>query len=138
MTPMATYHLRIVTPDGQYFDGEAEKLIVRTTEGDLCLMARHMNYTTALGMGMATLVADGKTRHAACIGGMLSMNNNEATLVASSFEWAETIDLDRAKASVHEAEAILTNRDKLTAQEIALAEAKLKRAMVRQSVSKQA
>ena len=134
MTPMATYHLRIVTPDGQYFNGEAEKLIVRTINGDYCLMAHHINYTTALGMGMATLVAEGKTRYAACIGGMISMQDNHATLVASTFEWAEDIDLERAKNAADRAEAILADSSNRSAREILLAEAALRRALVRQSV----
>lgn len=134
---MATYHLQIVTPDGLYFDGQAEKLIVRTTVGDVCVMARHVNYMSALGMGMATLVtADGKTRHAACIGGILAVHDGEASLVASTFEWAEDIDLERAKRAANRAEAILSSRSKRSAQEIALAEAKLKRALIRQSVRK--
>ena len=132
--PMATYHLRIVTPDGLAFDGEAEKLIVRTTEGDYCILARHINYMAALGMGMATVVADGETRYAACIGGMLSMIEGEATLVASTFEWAQDIDLARARDSARQAESILAERDRRTEHEIAMAEAKLKRALVRQSV----
>ena len=31
---MSTFHLQIVTPDGGFFDGEAEKLIVRAIDGD--------------------------------------------------------------------------------------------------------
>lgn len=132
--PMATYHLQIVTPDGLYFDGQAEKLVVRTTTGDVCIMSRHINYMAALGMGMATLVAGGETRHAACIGGMLTVHDDEVKLVASTYEWAEEIDLERAKQAANRAEAILASRSRLTDQEIALAEAKLKRALVRQSV----
>ena len=41
---MTPFKLKIVTPDGLIFDGEAEKLIVRTTGGDICILARHMNY----------------------------------------------------------------------------------------------
>jgi len=134
--PMATYHLRIVTPDGLAFEGEAEKLIVRTTQGDHCILARHINYTVGLGMGLATVVADGETKHAACIGGMLSMNEGEATLVASTFEWAQDIDIARAKDSARQAEAILAERDRRTEHEIAMAEAQLRRSLVRQSVHK--
>ena len=30
---MPTFHLQIVTPDGGFYDGQAEKLIVRAWEG---------------------------------------------------------------------------------------------------------
>ena len=71
---MTPFHLKIVTPDGLIFDGQAEELIVRTTGGDVAILARHSDYCTALGMGEAHIVLeDGSTRTAACIGGMLAM-----------------------------------------------------------------
>lgn len=132
---MATFPLKIVTPDGAFFDGEAEKLIVRTCDGDRCLLPRHINFVAPLGMGMATVVAGGVTRRAACIGGMISMQENRATLAAATFEWAEDIDLPRAKRSQERAEAALAQRQSASAEAVALAEARLKRALVRQSVA---
>lgn len=131
---MASYHLQIVTPDGLCFDGQAEKLIVRTSTGDVCIMARHINYVTALGMGQASVTVNGEVRRAACIGGMLSVHDGAVKLVASTFEWAEDIDLDRAKHAEEVARGRLAEREKLSDQELAMAEAKLKRALVRQSV----
>ena len=69
---MSTFHLQIVTPDGGFFDGEAEKLIVRAIDGDVCILARHSPYVTALGTGEARVTIDGKRRRAACAGGMLA------------------------------------------------------------------
>ena len=40
---MSSFSLKIVTPDGMIYDGEAEKLIVRTTGGDVCILARHLD-----------------------------------------------------------------------------------------------
>lgn len=131
---MATYPLKIVTPDGVFFDGEAEKLIVRTTEGDHCLLPRHINYVAALGMGMATVVTGGVTRRGACIGGMVTMQENHATLVATTFEWAEDIDTDRADRARQKADAILHSKD-ASDTDLRLAEAKLRRALVRKSVA---
>ena len=59
---MSTFPLKIVTPDGLIYDGEAEKLIVRTSGGDVCILARHMDYVAPLGMGMAIVEANGKRR----------------------------------------------------------------------------
>lgn len=132
---MATYPLKIVTPDGVFFDGPAEKLIVRTTEGDHCLLPRHINYVAALGMGMATVVTGGVTRRAACIGGMVTMQENHATLVATTFEWAEDIDLARADRSADRARAVLDQRATADPHAVALAEARLKRALVRRGVA---
>ena len=131
---MTPFPLKIVTPDGVQFEGQAEELIVRTTTGDMGFLARHTNAVAPLGMGKATVVIDGKKRYAACIGGMVSVVNGAVTLVPTTFEWADTIDVSRAEASKKRAETVLQNK-KATNTEIALAEARLKRALVRASVA---
>jgi len=131
---MTSFPLKIVTSDGLIFDGMAEKVIVRTIRGDMAVLARHINCVAPLGMGRAVVEADGRRRTAACIGGMLNVIDGAVTLVPTSFEWAENIDLARAQASARKAEEILAKRDTLTDQEIALASARLKRALIRQNV----
>ena len=131
---MTPFKLKIVTPDGLIFDGEAEKLIVRTVGGDVCILARHMDYVSPLGMGQAIVEANGKRRTAACIGGMLSVSAGEVNLVPTTFEWAEQIDLDRVLRSQERANKVLSSGDS-SGTEIALAEARLHRALVRKSVA---
>ena len=132
---MSTFPLKIVTPDGLIFDGEAQRLIVRTSEGDMAVMARHINCVAPLGMGRATVVdAEGNRRYGACIGGMLSVQNGEVSLVPTTFEWAESIDEDRAQLSLERAEKVLNNQEASSA-DIQLAEARLHRALVRKSVA---
>lgn len=133
---MSTFHLTISTPDGLLFDGEVQRLRARMIDGDVCLLAHHENYVSAVGAGEAALVtADGQTRTAACIGGMLTMIDNEATLIATTFEWADQIDLDRAKRAREVAQARISaaKNDK---RELMLAEAKLQRALVRINVKR--
>ena len=100
---MTPFHLKIVTPDGLIYDGQAEELLVRTTNGDIGILARHMNYVAPLGMGRAVIVSDGQRRTAACIGGMVSVSKGEVTLVPTTFEWADKIDVARAEAALEKA-----------------------------------
>ena len=131
---MTAFPLKIVTPDGLAYEGQAEEVIVRTTGGDLGILAGHINCGAPLGMGRAMLVMDGKTRYAACIGGMVSVVNGQVTVVATTFEWADQIDVDRAEASEKQAKAVIS--DKTAADtDLRLAEARLKRALVRKNVA---
>ena len=131
---MNAFSLRIVTPDGMEFEGQVVELIVRTTSGDLGILAGHVNCVAPLGMGMATILMDGKKRYGACIGGMLSVMDGKATLVPTTFEWADEIDTKRAEASYERAQAMLRSKE-ATATDIKLAEARLRRALVRKSVA---
>lgn len=130
---MKTFNLQIVTPDGLFYDGEAEKILVRTAGGDVCILASHTDFVAPLGMGVAKVTIDGKVRKGACIGGMISVMKGEVRLVPSTFEWEEDIDLERAVRSKEDAEKRLQNvKDR---QQADLVEAKLKRALVRIEVA---
>ncbi len=131
---MTPFSLKIVTPDGLIYDGQAEEVIVRSTSGDLGILAGHVNCVAPLGMGRATVIIEGKRRYAACIGGMITVVDGRVTLVPTTFEWAESIDAARAEASQQRAEAILHKKDS-SDTELKLAQARLHRALVRRSVA---
>ena len=133
---MNSFRLKIVTPDGLAFDGMAEELIVRTTTGDLGILAGHLPCVAPLGMGRATVITEGKRRYAACIGGMVSVLDGHGSLVSTTFEWAEDIDVERALASERRAREVLKEKSS-TATDIRLAEARLKRALVRKSIAQE-
>ena len=127
---MAVFSLQIVTPDRLIYEGEAERLIVRTATGDVCILAHHIDYAAALIPGEAAVVTAEGERYAACSGGMLSVHNDQVRLMATTFEWQDEIDLARAQRAQAEAEEKLKS---LSAddREYAMVEAKLKRALAR-------
>ncbi len=131
---MTTFPLRIGTPDGLLFEGNVERVVCRSITGDLAILANHMNYCTALGMGEAYIILeDGTKRSAACIGGMITMLDGECHLLPTTWEWADDIDKERAELAKKKAEEALA-RDNLSEKEVRLAEAKLHRALVRLGV----
>lgn len=131
---MRTFPLRIGTPDGLLFEGEVVRVVCRGITGDLAILAGHCNYCTALGMGEAHVVMeDGTTREAACIGGMLNMMDGTCYLLATTWEWKEDIDEERAARAKQRVEEKLANKD-LSYKEYKMAQAKLQRALVRLSV----
>ena len=131
---MTPFSLKIITPDGVQFDAEAEELIVRTTSGDVGILAGHINYVAALGMGEAMVLAEGKKRYGACIGGMISVVDGAVTLLPTTFEWADQIDANRVSRSQSRAEETLADKS-ASDTDIVLAKARLRRALVRGSVS---
>ena len=128
---MSTYHLTVVSMDGLDFDGEVQKILLRTIDGDIEILARHTDYCTAIGMGTARVTMEnGEERKAACIGGMISVMNGEVRVLPTTWEWSEDIDIERAKAAKERAEERL--RDQQLDKEARIrAEAKLYRALVR-------
>ena len=85
-------------------------------------------------MGEAHIVLeDGSRKTAACIGGMLSMMNGTCRVLATTWEWKEDIDAQRAEAARKRAEAKLAEGG-LSDKEYRIVKAKLQRALVRLGV----
>lgn len=130
---MSAFHLQIVTPDGSAFDGEAEALRLRTTEGYVSIRACHADYLAALDIGVVTVTVNGTARDAACGGGFLSVEKGEVRLVATTFEYADTIDVERARAAEERARQRIA--DAQDEKDVALARVKLARALNRIGVA---
>jgi F-type H+-transporting ATPase subunit epsilon len=130
---MRAFHLEIVTPDGSAFDGEAESLLVRTDGGDVEILAGHADYIAALSVGRARIRTSAGERIAAISGGFLSVDKKSVKLVATTFEFADEIDIKRAAMAKENAEAAITRAK--SDRELELAKAKLARALSRINVA---
>ena len=129
---MTEFHLEIVTPDGVEFDGMAESLLVKCESGDVEILARHTDYFGSLGVGRARIKTKDGDRLASCAGGFLSVSGDKVRLIATTFEFADDIDVERAQLAKEKAEAAISAAKDDRA--LALAKAKLQRALARISV----
>ncbi len=130
---MKSYKLKIITPEKVFYDGETEQIIVRTTEGDLGVLAGHENYVSDLPAGPFRVKIDGQFKTAAISGGVLKVSKEVTTILAMAAEWSDEIDLEWAKRSQADAEQRL--KETKSDFEHRLAEMKLKRALNRISVA---
>lgn len=126
---MKEFHLEIVTPDGLAYSGMIESLLVNTGEGTIEFLAGHIDYITSLGIGKARIKEKGVDRFASVSGGFVTITGGEAKLVAITFEFAENIDIKRAKLAKQKAsETIASSKD---AKAVEIAKLKLQRALSR-------
>lgn len=130
---MKPFQLKIVTPDGLIFEGQAASLSLRTVDGEIGIRADHIPLITALGMGRCVVMTEEGSRSAACIGGMLSVTKDLVSVVATTFEWADEIDTQRAEASYQRAQKVLQDKN-ASKVDLTMAEARLKRALIRRTV----
>ena len=126
---MKEFHLEILTPDGLAFEGMVESLLVHAVDGDVEFLAGHVDYVTTLDIGKARIKIAGKDRFASVSGGFVMVSSNEVKLVATTFEFAENIDLPRAQAAKAKAKEILSSSTDVKA--IEAARLKLQRAISR-------
>ena len=87
---MALIHLKIVTPDGMYYDADAQRVMVRTTGGDVAILPHHIDYSAALATGEARVTEpDGTVRRAEVEGGILHVASDDVQVITNRFRWKE-------------------------------------------------
>lgn len=127
---MTPYRLKIVAPDKIFFDGETEQIVVRTTEGDVGILANHSKYVANLTSGpLKVKMSDGKYRIAAISEGSISVTGDCVTILATAIEWADEIDVERAKKAENDSRHRI--KADLSQKEFERASFELKRALNR-------
>ena len=85
---MSTFPLQIITPEKVFFEGDVQRVIVRTTEGDLGILAKHEKYVAALPSGPVKIIMeDGTERIAALSGGAVKVSPLRTAILANAVEW---------------------------------------------------
>ena len=107
---MATFHLKVLTVDKQFFDGEVDRIVVRTSQGDVGILPNHVPYVAALGVGGLTIIRNGERRVAAVSGGFVDVSAEQTVVLARTCEWADEIDVARAREAADRAKAILQKK----------------------------
>lgn len=135
-----TLTVNIVTPDGLVYNHHANMVVVRTTDGDLGIMANHEPIVAPLQIGEVRVRRTDNPGHEdriAVNGGFMEMKDNVASIVADSAERARDIDLSRAEAARERAERRIEAARKGDSQDDLLrAQVALQRALNRINVKK--
>ena len=87
---MKTFPLIISSPDGDLFQGDAEILILRGTEGDLAILAGHIPFVTAVVKSRCVVeTAEGERKEGEIEEGLLTVNEEKVTVLTSGLNWKE-------------------------------------------------
>ncbi|WP_318362147.1 ATP synthase F1 subunit epsilon [uncultured Agathobaculum sp.] len=130
---MAAFHLKVLTVDKEFFNGDVDRIVVRTTQGDVGILPNHVPYVAALGIGSLTIVQNGERRVAAVSGGFVDVSADQTVVLARTCEWADEIDVARAREAAERAKAVLQRKE--SDREMDIAQVKLKKATNRIRIS---
>ena len=87
---MRCFDLTVASPDGNYFEGRAEMLVVRGADGELAIMAGHVPFvTTVMPCSCKVIIEEGDERLAETKGGILTVSADKVTLLSGTFRWTE-------------------------------------------------
>ena len=85
---MKSFLLKISSPEGDLFCGDAVSLIVRGTEGELAVMAGHIPFVSYVKpCNFKIELEDGSERRGHISGGVLTVSKEKVILLSGELNW---------------------------------------------------
>ena len=114
-----TFTLQIISPTRIFFDEEVDMVEMRTTEGEIGVLAGHIPLTAIVEPGVVKIHQEG----------FVEIRGNKVTVLAEACEWPDEIDVHRAEEAKLRAERRIGSGEKQV--DMVRAELALKKALTR-------
>tara|TARA_Y100000768_G_scaffold30038_1_gene19927 strand:- start:61 stop:453 length:393 start_codon:yes stop_codon:yes gene_type:complete len=102
--------IELVSPERVVFEGDAELVIARTSDGEIGFQPGHVPFVGNLVSSVVRVaLSDGGVQRIAVHSGFVEVSDNHVALLCDVAELAEDIDVERAKASLDTAKNDLTS-----------------------------
>lgn len=102
------FKVKVISPDRIFFEGEADLLELKTSEGDIGILAGHIPLTAVIAPGILRITKDGEVKEASLLEGFVEILQDRVTVLAEACEWPDEIDLNRANEAKIRAERRLS------------------------------
>ncbi|MFL2697004.1 MAG: ATP synthase F1 subunit epsilon [Acidimicrobiales bacterium] len=101
--------VELVSPERVVYEGEAELVIARTTDGEIGFQPGHVPFVGNLVSSVIRIaLSDGGVQRIAVHSGFVEVSDNHVALLSDVAELAEDIDTDRAKNALDRANELLS------------------------------
>jgi F-type H+-transporting ATPase subunit epsilon len=128
-------NLQIVTAERVVYDEDVDFVSAPGADGSLGILPRHAPLISVLKPGELHFRKGGDEQSLAIGGGFIEVLHDRVVVLADAAERSDEIDLQRAEEARRRAEQKLANRGAITPEELAMAEAALRRALTRIDVA---
>lgn len=105
---MSSFKLKIVCPEGCYYDGEVDILNIRTTVGQMGILAHMLPFVCTLEIGEMNFIEQGKRKHFFVSSGFVHVQKDDVVMITDAIESQAQIDLERAQKAKQRAERRIT------------------------------
>lgn len=125
--------LRILTPERTVLEEDVDAVSAETLDGEFGILPNHIPMACPLTISVFYYVKDGVRHPASVMGGLLSTDGRDVTVLSEVAELSSEIDKVRAQHAKERAEALL--RQHVEESDVLVTKMALQRALVRLKAS---
>lgn len=105
---MSNFNLKLITPEGEGYEGEVSEASIPTPDGQITILANHMPLITLVAPGEIDIKTGNKEHYLATEGGVAYVANNLLKILADTAESADSLDEVKIKEAKEKAEKLLS------------------------------
>ena len=91
---------QLVSPERVLYEGEADMVVCRTTDGEIAFLPGHVPFVGALGIAKVRILLPEKGEVAAAVhGGFVEVSHDTVTILSDVAELPDQIDVVRAETA---------------------------------------
>ena len=99
MADNPTLQVQVVSPEEILYEGTAEMVVCRTSDGDIAFLPGHMPFLGALGIAKVRVLLPDEDEHVIAVhGGFVEVSNDRVLVLSDVAELPPEIDIPRAEA----------------------------------------
>jgi F-type H+-transporting ATPase subunit epsilon len=96
---------QVVSPERVLYEGEAEMVVCRTSDGEIAFLPGHVPFVGALGVAKVRVILPGSGEAVVAVhGGFVEVSHDSVTILSDVAELADQIDVVRARTAKERAE----------------------------------
>lgn len=131
---MAKLHLEIITPERVVLSDEVDSVTIPAAQGEITVLPSHIALFTRVKPGEMHYLKGKEARFMAVNEGFLEVLNDNVNIITDYAVRSEEVEMARAEAAKKRAEEAL--REKKSSQDLVVAEAELRKAILDLKVAK--
>ena len=101
---------QLVSPERVLYEGEADMVVCRTSDGEIAFLPGHVPFVGALGIAKVRILLPANGEVAAAVhGGFVEVSHDTVTILSDVAELPEQIDVVRAHTARERADQLLAS-----------------------------
>ena len=103
-----TISLKVLAPNQNVYQGEAEEVILPSTTGQLGVLPGHISLVTAIDIGVLRLRTKSQWQSIALMGGFAEIESDEVIVLVNNAEIGSEINVQNAEKDLREAKIAIS------------------------------
>ncbi len=106
----ALFNLKVITPDGIFFDGKVLSIVVKTPIGEAGILKNHVPFVSTIEVSLLTIKEENRTQQTAISGGILYVERDHTSIITDNITFVKDINISKEEQNLERIKKAIANQ----------------------------